>query len=138
MDHDQGDLSINDVDIRRYDPFDYHQHLTAVFQGFSKFNTTVRENVGVGRVEKMRSRTSIETAIHLAEADGVVNSLPYGIRTLLETPGFESMSYSGCTASSRQHGLSGGEVSYCNMFRLDWEMTGILLSGSGYQLHERL
>ncbi|KAJ7937355.1 P-loop containing nucleoside triphosphate hydrolase protein [Mycena leptocephala] len=105
MDHDQGDLSINGVDIRRYDPFDYHQHLTAVFQGFSKFNTTVREN-------KMRSRTSIETAIHLAEADGVVNSLPYGIRTLLETPGFESMSYSGCTASSRQHGLSGGEVSY--------------------------
>ncbi|KAJ6567181.1 P-loop containing nucleoside triphosphate hydrolase protein [Mycena vulgaris] len=109
MDHDLGDLIVNDVDIRRYDPFDYHQHLTAVFQGFSKFNTTVRENVGFGRVEKMRSRTSIETAIHLAEADNVVNSLPYGIRTLLETPGFETMSYSGGTASSRQHGLSGGE-----------------------------
>ncbi|KAJ7667692.1 P-loop containing nucleoside triphosphate hydrolase protein [Mycena polygramma] len=109
MDHDLGSLLINGHDIRRYDPGDYHQHLTAVFQGFSKFNTTVRENVGLGRVEKMRSRTSIETAIHLAEADGVVNSLPYGIRTLLETPGFESMSYSGCAPSSRQHGLSGGE-----------------------------
>ncbi|KAF7353060.1 ABC transporter domain-containing protein [Mycena venus] len=111
MDHDLGDLFINGVDIRRYDPSDYHQHLTAVFQGFSKFNTTVRENVGVGRVEKLRSRTTIETAIQLAEADSVVNSLPYGLRTLLETPGFESMSYSGsgCAPSSRQHGLSGGE-----------------------------
>ncbi|KAJ7122754.1 P-loop containing nucleoside triphosphate hydrolase protein [Mycena epipterygia] len=110
MDHDGlGHLSVNDVDIRRYDPSDYHQHLTGVFQGFSKFNTTVRENVGLGRVEKMRSRTSIERAIHLAEADSVVNSLPYGIHTLLETPGFESMSYSGSSASSRQHGLSGGE-----------------------------
>ncbi|KAJ7162540.1 P-loop containing nucleoside triphosphate hydrolase protein [Mycena crocata] len=109
MDHDHGDLSVNDVDIRRYDPFDYHQHLTGVFQGFSKFNTTVRENVGLGRVEKMGSRTSIETAVHLAEADSVVNSLPYGLRTILETPGFESMSYSGCISSSRQHGLSGGE-----------------------------
>lgn len=107
-----GDLSINGFDIRRYNPSDYHQHLTAVFQGFSKFNTTVRENVGMGRVEKLRSRATIETAIHLAEADNVVNSLPYGLRTILETPGFESMSYSGsgCTGSSRQHGLSGGEV----------------------------
>jgi len=111
MDHDLGDLCINGVDIRRYNPSDYHQHLTAVFQGFSKFNTTVRENVGMGRVEKLRSRSTIETAIHLAEADCVVDSLPYGLRTLLETPGFESMSYSGSgyTASSRQHGLSGGE-----------------------------
>jgi ABC-type multidrug transport system fused ATPase/permease subunit len=110
MDHDLGDLSVNGVDIRRYDPFDYHQHLSAVFQNFSKFNSTLRENVGLGRVEKMHSRTSIEAAIHLAEADSVVNSLPYGLRTILETPGFESMSYPGCTASSRQHGLSGGEA----------------------------
>ncbi|KAJ6627517.1 P-loop containing nucleoside triphosphate hydrolase protein [Mycena sp. CBHHK59/15] len=109
LDHDLGDLSVNDVDIRRYNPFDYHQHLTAVFQGFSKFNTTVRENVGLGRVEKLGSRTSIETAIHLAEADSVVNSLPCGLRTILEAPGFESMSYSGRAASSRHHGLSGGE-----------------------------
>ncbi|KAJ7179429.1 P-loop containing nucleoside triphosphate hydrolase protein [Mycena filopes] len=107
IDHDLGSLAINSVNIRRYDPTDYHQHLTAVFQGFSKFSTTVRENVGVGRVEKMRSRTAIETAIHLAEADSVVNSLPYGIRTILDSG--ESMSYAGCGPSSRQHGLSGGE-----------------------------
>ncbi|KAJ7755622.1 P-loop containing nucleoside triphosphate hydrolase protein [Mycena maculata] len=109
IDHELGELSVNNVDIRLYNPIDYHQHLTAVFQGFSKFNTTVRENVGLGRVEKLRSRTSIERAIRLAEADSVVNSLPFGIRTILETPGFESMSYAGCTPSSRQHGLSGGE-----------------------------
>ncbi|KAK7061448.1 ABC transporter domain-containing protein [Favolaschia claudopus] len=111
MDHDLGDLVVNGFDIRRYNPADYHQHLTAVFQGFSKFNTTVRENVGMGRVEKIRSRSTIDTAIHLAEADNVVDSLPYGLRTLLETPGFEMMSYSGsgCMGSLRHHGLSGGE-----------------------------
>ncbi|KAJ7283483.1 P-loop containing nucleoside triphosphate hydrolase protein [Mycena rebaudengoi] len=109
IDHDVGDLFVNDVDIRRYNPSNYHQHLTAVFQGFSKFNTTVRENVGLGRVEKLRSQASIERAIHLAEADNVVSSLPHGLRTILETPGFESMSYSGSNSSSRHHGLSGGE-----------------------------
>ncbi|KAJ7499236.1 P-loop containing nucleoside triphosphate hydrolase protein [Mycena latifolia] len=121
MDHDNGHLSVNEIDIRRYDPWDYHQHLTAVFQGFSKFNTTVRENVGLGRVEKMRSRASIETAIQLAEADSVVNSLPYGLRQILETPGFESMSYPGCTISSRQHGLSGGET----ITGLQWQRLSI-------------
>ncbi|KAF7313550.1 ABC transporter domain-containing protein [Mycena chlorophos] len=101
-----GDLIVNGVSVRRYDPDDYHQHLSAVFQTFSKYNSTVRENVGLGRVEKMSSRASIEAAIKLAEAEGLVDSLPYGLRTILETPGF--MSYSGYTPA-RQHGLSGGE-----------------------------
>ncbi|KAJ7067988.1 P-loop containing nucleoside triphosphate hydrolase protein [Mycena amicta] len=102
----EGDLSVNGISVRRYDPFDYHQHLSAVFQNFSKFNSTVRENVGFGRVEKMSSRTSIEAAVKLAEADYFVEALPYGLRTILETPGF--MSYSG-SSPRRQHGLSGGE-----------------------------
>ncbi|KAF7301537.1 ABC transporter domain-containing protein [Mycena indigotica] len=102
----EGDLIVNGTSIRRYDPFDFHQHMSGVFQNFSKFNSTVRENVGFGRVEKMSSRTTIESAIQLAEAQSLLNSLPYGLRTVLETPGF--MQYTGCSPV-RQHGLSGGE-----------------------------
>lgn len=113
VEFDQGEISVNGVDVRRYDPEEYHQHITAVFQGFSKFNSTVKENVGLGQVEKMASRTAIETAVHLAEADTIVNSLPYGLRTMLETPGFDTISYPGSLSnnqSSSHHGLSGGEV----------------------------
>lgn len=111
VDHDKGSLLVNGVDVRRYNPAEYHRHLSAVFQGFSKFSSTVKENVGLGNVEKIGYRPAIETAIHLAEADTLVESLPNGIKTMLETPGFEAVSYPGMVDSYPQrHGLSGGEV----------------------------
>ncbi|KAJ7638523.1 P-loop containing nucleoside triphosphate hydrolase protein [Roridomyces roridus] len=106
LDHDRGELYVNGVDIRRYDPAEYHRHLTAVFQDFSKFDATMRENVGFGLVEKMRSRSAVESAIRFGAADKVVEALPKGLQTTLSSG--ESMSYPGCP-SSRQHGLSGGE-----------------------------
>jgi ABC-type multidrug transport system fused ATPase/permease subunit len=116
IDFDKGTLRVNGVDVRKYSPAEYHRHISAVFQGFSKFNASVKENVGLGNVEKMRYKPAIETAVHLAEADMLVESLPNGLKTLLETPGFESISYPGSmsydsSSSSQRYGLSGGEVS---------------------------
>ncbi len=113
VDFDQGDLAVNGHDIRRYDPAEYHDHLSAVLQGFSKFNSTVRENVGVGSVTKMSSTTSIETAVNLARADGIVEALPDGLQTVLESPAFESIPHPGSMSEfSHSHGLSGGEVCF--------------------------
>ena len=110
-DFDKGSLLINGVDIRRYCPDDYHRHLTAVFQGFSKFNFTVQKNVGLGNVEKLNHRPTIEQAMRLAEADLLLDSLPRGLQTKLQTPGFESIPYPGNSFSAPHlHGLSGGEV----------------------------
>ncbi|KDR78510.1 hypothetical protein GALMADRAFT_1364675 [Galerina marginata CBS 339.88] len=110
-DFDQGTLLVNEVDIRRYNPAVYHSHLSAVFQGFSKFGTTVIENVGLGSIEKLGSRLAIKTAIRFAEAEALIESLPNGLKTMLETSEFESMSYSGTMncGTSQRHGLSGGE-----------------------------
>lgn len=119
-DFDKGSLLINDVDIRRYNPTEYHSHLSAVFQGFSKFSTTLKENVGLGNVDKINYRPAIETAVHLAEADTLVESLPNGLKTILETPGFESFSFAGSMNPelSQRHGLSGGEVYYITSLAL--------------------
>lgn len=117
-DFDKGSLLVNDVDIRRYNPAEYHSHLSAVFQGFSKFSTTVKENVGLGNVEKIGYRSAVEAAVHLAEADTLVESLPNGLKTMLETPGFESFSYGhmgGAHAEFQRHGLSGGEVRFVSV-----------------------
>jgi ABC-type multidrug transport system fused ATPase/permease subunit len=117
VDFDKGSLFVNGVDVRNYNPEEYHRHLSAVFQGFSKFNSTVKENVGLGNVDKLRYKPAIEAAIHLAEADTLVESLPNGLKTLLEAPGFESVSYPGAPGygfgdmmGPQRHGLSGGEV----------------------------
>ncbi|KAF9057452.1 P-loop containing nucleoside triphosphate hydrolase protein [Panaeolus papilionaceus] len=111
IDYDKGSLLVNDAEMRRYDPAEYHSHVSAVFQGFSKFNTSVKENVGLGNVEKIGYKPAIEAAIRLAEAETVVQSLPNGLKTMLETPGQDSWSYFGsCTVDAAQRqGLSGGE-----------------------------
>lgn len=101
---------MNGVEARRYNPAEYHSHLSGLFQSFSKFSGTVKENVGLGNVDKMKDEKAIKQAITLAEADGVVNDLPFGLKTQLETPGFEMMSINNYSESFQRHGLSGGEV----------------------------
>ncbi|KAF5393717.1 hypothetical protein D9757_000309 [Collybiopsis confluens] len=106
IDFDEGELQINGIDIRRYDPKEYHQHLSAVMQGFSKFNSTLRENVGVGSVANIASRDSIDTAVHLARADAIVKSLPLGLQTILQSPAFESMTLPGSLSMpAHNHGI---------------------------------
>ncbi|PPQ92350.1 hypothetical protein CVT25_008700 [Psilocybe cyanescens] len=112
VDYDKGSLLVNSVNVRNYHPAEYHSHLSAVFQGFSKFSSTLKENVGLGNIEKIGYVPAIQAAIHLAEADKFVESLPHGLKTMLATPGFESMSYPGLMnfgESSKRHDLSGGE-----------------------------
>jgi ABC-type multidrug transport system fused ATPase/permease subunit len=114
VDYDRGTLLANGIDIRRINPPEYHSHLSGVFQGFSRFSTTVKENVGLGNVEKITYKPAVETAVRLAEADTLVKSLPDGLKTLLEPPGYESFSYPGMMGygdTAQRHGLSGGEVS---------------------------
>ncbi|EGO01594.1 hypothetical protein SERLA73DRAFT_48865 [Serpula lacrymans var. lacrymans S7.3] len=116
IDFSQGDLLVNGVDVRRFSPSEYHRRVTTVFQGFSKFNSTVRENVGFGYIQKLGSQTAVEQAIRLGEADTFVDSLPNGLKTKLDASGFEPMTYSSTPSGVSQpsssrvhHGLSGGE-----------------------------
>ncbi|KAF8665773.1 hypothetical protein AX16_000220 [Volvariella volvacea WC 439] len=123
LDFQDGDLHINGVDIRRLNPSEYHRRLTGVFQDFSKFNSTVRENVGLGNTGDMNSDMAINHAISLAEAHHIIRSLPDGLKTILQPQGFESMStYSGCHGGNHQSrssgGLSGGEVCLLLFFGL--------------------
>lgn len=114
LDFDDGELLVNDIDIRRYNPVDYHHHVTAVFQGFSKFNSTVQENVGVGYVERLKSRVAINNAVELAGAQPIIDSLPHGLGTKVDITGFDSPFpdvSSNQIPSYMHHGLSGGEVS---------------------------
>ncbi|KAG6866497.1 hypothetical protein C0991_003041 [Blastosporella zonata] len=111
LDFDGGSLKVNGIDLRRYLPDEYHRHISAVFQGFSKFNATVQENVGLGYVEHLSEDSAVTEAVRLAAADEVVASLPKGLLTTLHNPGFENISYPGMNyrRHSSHNGLSGGE-----------------------------
>ena len=98
---------MNDTEVRRYHPDDYHSHVSAVFQGFAKFPSTVKENVGLGNVDKISYKPAIDKAVRLAGAETVIESLPYGLKT---TIGPDYTPY----GSRQLHDLSGGEV--CRLF----------------------
>lgn len=119
LDFDEGQLLINGSPIQRYDPFEFHTHVTAVFQSFSKHNGTARENIGVGYVGDMDSSTAVQDAVGLARANHIIDSLPDGLNTKLDTSGFYNSSFlpstmvgsgAGERPSYVHHGMSGGEV----------------------------
>jgi ABC-type multidrug transport system fused ATPase/permease subunit len=119
VDFNAGELLINDVDVRRYEPAELHRATTAVFQSFCKYNGTVAENVGVGYIYDLDCPAALRRAVQLAEGDHIVRSLPHGINTRLDALGLDSMSYSpagmgacGARAPWASHGLSGGEVRF--------------------------
>lgn len=118
------ELLINGLPIRQLDPAEYHSHVTALFQVFSKLNATVRENVGIGNVRDGFSDKAVEEAARRAGAGKLVHGLPRGLDTRLECmglglggagmgealePGEEGGE--GGKASDARQGLSGGEVS---------------------------
>jgi ABC-type bacteriocin/lantibiotic exporter with double-glycine peptidase domain len=119
VDFNGGELLINDIDVRRYEPAELHRATTAVFQSFCKYNGTVAENVGVGYIHDLGCPAALQRAVQLAEGDHIVRSLPHGIDTRLDALGLDSMSYSpagmgacGARAPWASHGLSGGEVRF--------------------------
>ncbi|KAI0832507.1 P-loop containing nucleoside triphosphate hydrolase protein [Trametes gibbosa] len=109
-----GEILLNGVDVRTLRPQEYHAHTTAVFQGFSKFSTSVMGNVGVGFVPNIHDARAVGAALALAGADHLVRSLPDGIKTTLD--GDVTSYHAACggfavggPSSRKAHGLSGGE-----------------------------
>jgi ABC-type sugar transport system ATPase subunit len=119
-----GELLINDTDIRRLDPEDYHGRVTTVLQNFVKYEASARDNIGVGYVQDLRSRTAVERAMALGEAEALVNGLPRGMKTRLDSQGL-GLGWGGFSPlacpqipgmpsmddTRMPQGLSGGEVS---------------------------
>lgn len=121
-DYDDGQFTINDVDVRKYDAEELHRHTTVVFQNFSRYNTTLRENVGVGQIDLLEKDPCLRDALRAGGGARLLN-LPSGLDTNLEYSGFDFSFPSpfpldplgfggvGSTVPDRC-ALSGGEVSY--------------------------
>lgn len=59
----QGELLINDQPIERFSPNQIHARTTCCFQDHSKYSLTLRENVGIGNVIKIKDDKAIHSAI---------------------------------------------------------------------------
>lgn len=71
------------VDTAEYDLAGLRQSIAIVFQDFIHYHLTGRENVGLGRCERLGDEAALAAATRLAGADAVFAALPLGLDTLL-------------------------------------------------------
>ena len=82
-DPDSGQILIDGVDIREYDPADLRREIGVIFQDYVTYFLSARENISVGRLEAADDFDRISDAAAQSGADGVVSRLPQGYDTTL-------------------------------------------------------
>jgi ATP-binding cassette, subfamily B, bacterial len=70
-------------DVSSYDTDALRSMITIVFQDFIRYHLSARDNIGLGRVERLHDSAAIEDAARMAGADGIVSKLPNGFDTVL-------------------------------------------------------
>lgn len=78
-----GSIRINGKDISELKKEELYKYFGIAFQDFSKYSISLKENVAVGMVEKMKSEKEISKAVKKANLDTLIQKLPYGENTIL-------------------------------------------------------
>jgi ATP-binding cassette subfamily B protein len=79
----EGQILLDGVDLREYSLEDLHRNIGVIFQDFVRFEMTARENIGIGRVERLNNQEELELAAHKSLADTVVAKLSDGYDQML-------------------------------------------------------
>lgn len=79
----EGRVLIDGRDVREYDPDELHRQIGIMVQDFATYQATARENVGLGRVERVDDAASVAHAAERSGADEVIARLPRQYDTML-------------------------------------------------------
>lgn len=78
-----GQITVDGVDLKEFDPYAWYDQIGIVFQDFGRYCVTARENIGFGRVEWLGEIDRISRAAHLCGVDRCISRLPEGWDTML-------------------------------------------------------
>ncbi|WP_165423457.1 ABC transporter ATP-binding protein [Ktedonosporobacter rubrisoli] len=79
----EGQILLDDYPIEEYDLDDLRKHISIIFQDFVRYNLSVRENIGFGRVEELENKESIRDAAVASGIGTVVEEFPQQYETML-------------------------------------------------------
>jgi ATP-binding cassette subfamily B protein len=80
---DSGAILWDGVDVSTVDPDALRRQIAVIFQDFERFHLTMRENIGLGRVEAVNELGEIRVAAAHAGADRFAERLVDGYETML-------------------------------------------------------
>jgi ATP-binding cassette subfamily B protein len=78
-----GRILLDGRDLRDYDIPDLCNEIGVIFQDFMRYEMTARENIGVGRIERLSDDVGIRDAAEKSLADGVIAKLGGGYEQML-------------------------------------------------------
>ncbi|HKK29672.1 MAG TPA: ABC transporter ATP-binding protein, partial [Alphaproteobacteria bacterium] len=79
----EGRILVDGRDARTFDLEEYRRMFSVIFQDFSRYADTVRENIRFGDIRLRPGAPDVEDAARRAGADGFIGRLPFGYDTLL-------------------------------------------------------
>jgi ATP-binding cassette subfamily B protein len=82
-DAQDGQVLIDGRDVREYDPDVLRNEFGVLFQDFVSYQFSARENIGVGRIERLDDAPAITQAADKSGASDIIQRLPEGFDTVL-------------------------------------------------------
>lgn len=82
-DPDSGEILLDGINIKSFDLKEYRALIGIIFQDFSQFYLTAKENIGFGWVDEINNKGRIKIAAALSGADKVIERLPEGYESIL-------------------------------------------------------
>src|SRR6056297_3518393 len=79
----EGRIVVDGQDARTFDLEEYRRMFSVIFQDFSRYADTVRENIRFGDIRLPPDAPDVEDAARRAGADDFIGRLPFGYDTLL-------------------------------------------------------
>jgi ATP-binding cassette subfamily B protein len=79
----EGQVLLDGVDLREYDLEDLYSEIGVIFQDFMRYEMTARENIAVGRIERMNDQELLQESARKSMAADVLRKLPLGLEQML-------------------------------------------------------
>ncbi len=82
-DPDQGKVTLDGIDIKKFRPREYRKKISMVFQDHIRYQMSARENIFLGDIEQKEDTTKIKQAAKQSGIDQVISYLTSGYETIL-------------------------------------------------------
>ncbi len=79
----EGQITLEDTDLRQFETTALRSHISVVFQDYIRYHLTLRENIWLGDRTLSPSNEGILDAVSASGTDTIVTKLPHGYDTVL-------------------------------------------------------
>ncbi len=130
----EGEITIDGINLREFDLLELRQNIGVIFQDFSRYNLSVRDNIGFGDLRERENLERIEKAALDSGANSVVDKLEKQYETVLGKMFSEGIELSG--GQWQKIGIARAFMTSAQILILD-EPTAALDALAEYELFQK-